>query len=1186
MDGEGLAELVAKRTDILRVLAESSQDPRGIADEVGVSRATVGRAIDELSSAGLVSETGSEVALTPAGRAALEHHTESYQKWSDIEAATSLLSNLPLSSDINKQLLYGSQVIVAEDDAPYRPEEYLTELITTASAYRAVCATGFTPDQFRGLYDHIVNEGRPVEVVVPPKLINRVCERFAGYLDAMAQTDSFELYRGEPREYGIILATVNGEQTASLVIPGGDGSVAGVITTETASGVSYAEDLYLQSKNDAEPLDRNDIKGRVKAGSGTSALPVDESPDIEQEGFVRITDEYFERKSVLDPVVSYRGNLGMPEVAAGHAVPRRYHSGSRDRLQSSIDMSSSSAPDRNSSDQVHESLIRSLRDGQDCVVLGPPASGKSTICKQVAYQWYDDEIGAVYYREGAHATEFSSVPAFRRQLESHDGQVLVVVEDGGRSEAAETLRLAESLSNATDVVFLFDSRASEWPPSPEILHSERVRQYVHSLETVALPELTETAAGEIIDHILSVLEADIPQDAGRLLRELRTQSQAQGRRDYRMKRRGQASGPGEVARLIQSVVGRVAATDDPTQSDTMPFEANVRQLYQAVQEDGEGLLVATFVNLLNAANLDITTTHLYAMGDEIDDETIDEWVEFLEGRIIFEEPLDDSGEAPTYTAIHQEWSVTFLYQLLTISGQATARRLVGRCLSSLLRLSKLGPVCDRIVTRCQTTPRTLEQIKQQPGVWADKTLKQLFDVGRRNPGLAPLFGTSEHLLQNLPPTCSSSARLVCARKRAEMYFGSGDFDQARSEFETVIDWINPQSPTRSAPAWTDDLVLTTPDVARVASRLYDGLASVQIEQGDNQAAKESLEEASSYADESGDYFVQGSVLFTRIRLARSQGDLAAAEEYVNRARQIFDAAGDEQGLAEVQYYAALVDIRRGTFDAAASSLQSALTTYQNYGIRRRIADCFNHLGVVAKAQNNLSEAVDYHTEALHIRKVLNDRHGQADSHNNLGEVYRKRNAIEKAQRHYTQALEIYQTIGDADGAGSALNNLGLIAKDDGRLDDSKEYLNRALETAGLDTQHRAHAVHNLGIVHREQGDIEMAEDRLLQSLNELEKIGAKHNAAVTYVELGKNSLEEDSLESAQSYFEQAYETSRDCGAKTVQLDAAEHLIDVYLQRGKESKADEIGQDAIQLATDLGASDRRSSLRSLLDVQSQ
>lgn len=148
--------------------------------------------------------------------------------------------------------------------------------------------------------------------------------------------------------------------------------------------------------------------------------PVEEVERVFAEnGFDWLDDEDFE-DGHTDGESCWRRPFTFTEIAEGYAVERERIRGDRP--------------------SVTDELVEHVADGGMRVVKSLPGSGKTTICKSVAYRWHEqDDTGPVLYRKSGAGRLSERPPLFERALEraTARGPVLVVVEDapaGGPSD--------------------------------------------------------------------------------------------------------------------------------------------------------------------------------------------------------------------------------------------------------------------------------------------------------------------------------------------------------------------------------------------------------------------------------------------------------------------------------------------------------------------------------------------------------------------------------------------------------------------------------------------------------------------------------------------------------------------------------------------------------------------------------
>ena len=166
------------------------------------------------------------------------------------------------------------------------------------------------------------------------------------------------------------------------------------------------------------------------------------------------------------------------------------------------------------------------------------------------------------------------------------------------------------------------------------------------------------------------------------------------------------------------------------------------------------------------------------------------------------------------------------------------------------------------------------------------------------------------------------------------------------------------------------------------------------------------------------------------------------------------------------------------------------------------------------------------------------------------------------------------------------NNLGVIHRDLGDLEQAKEYLQRALtirlEKLGADHIDVATSYNNLGSIHQDLGDLEQAKEYLQRALTiRLEKLGADHiDVATSYNNLASIHQDLGDLEQAKEYLQRALTIRLEqLGADHIDVATSynnlasihQDLGDLeqakeYLQRALTITLEKLGTDHIDVAT--------------------
>ena len=724
--------------------------------------------------------------------------------------------------------------------------------------------------------------------------------------------------------------------------------------------------------------------------------------EARNEGFRQFSRAFFVRQSP-SPEQCWRIGFSLADVEAG--IPAE-----REGLENS---------------PASEELLGILREGENRMVVGRPGSGKSTLCKQVAVRWYeDDTLGEVLYRETGTGSQFTSTDALKQATDRARGPVLVVVEDAVREQANSIAETVEEFQDTDGVWFLLDARreeldAFEGTGSLDVDAHRRRGSVLKNVTEYSLPTLSVADVEQVCDAFADATEREVRRDSEALHDELWMETDL---------------GIGEM--LLLTFLLPVAGD----QQEAAGLEAHVRARYETLNSEGnesirdlsefdEDLVaeVGAMVNLLNASGIGIHQELVHALayeyGHHIETHNaIEDVLKALDGWVLF--PNEESGPS---RQTHPLWSTLYLRELALehAESQASSQRrdrseeCVGTCLESLFRLFDDIDHWEALAAEFPGSP-VLADISAQPQEQADEYLDGVFELGERWPVLAPLFGTTDTARYDLPDTTSYGARARTVTRRASTHFVRGAYSKARTEYEHQLD--------RSQ---------ETDDRAGIANSL-NRLGLVAQQQGAYDDAREYHQHSLDISEELGDRAVIAHNLNNLGLVAKQQGAYDNAREYFEDSLDIFEELDHRAGIANSLGNLGLVARQQGAYDDAREYHQYSLDIKRELGDRAGIAASLGNLGLVAESQRAYDDARKYHQHSLDISDELGYRAVIADSLNNLGRVARQQGAYDDAREYFEDSLDIKRELGDRAGIASILGNLGLVARQQGAYDDARE----------------------------------------------------------------------------------------------------------------------------------------------------
>ena len=726
-------------------------------------------------------------------------------------------------------------------------------------------------------------------------------------------------------------------------------------------------------------LDR--FQDRLAALDG--ALDAVLSQPARDDGFVRLSPALFGRLGETDET-AWRTTFSLADVHAG--VPARRSGHQEDRTAS-------------------EELFDALVSGEDRLVVGRPGGGKSTLCKQVAHDWYrHPETGAVLYREyGRGNGAFESVGSLADTVEAADGHTLVVVEDAPRAQANNIARFVADHADAPDVTVLLDARESELDGVTEQAHDESATRRVFEqgllgVERYHLPDLTVDDVERAIAAFESSTGRGVRRDPAGLHEQV-TDETVEGFGAFLLLSFHFPVGGDDAPTGLEGHVRDRYRTLDPTDTEYDPGEtAPDLSRYDADLVADVGAMVA----LLSAAGVGVYPE--LVAGLVVDDagdgwaalDRVDPILDALTGWLLFEAPGSDG--APY--VVHELWATLYLreharahadeYDDPDVGNRSEPR--VGGCLDALFRLCDTPERRDALQDVVPGSS-VLEELATDPESKTAEIVESIFELGERWPVLAPLFGTTQSAQYELPQTLPDGWRQRVATTRGHAHRRRGAYDKAREEYERQLQ-----------DARDND------DQSREAASLGNlGLVAQSV--GEYDEAREYHRESLSIERDLGDRAGEAASLDNLGLVARYLDEYDDAWEYHTRSLSIRLDLGDRAGEKRSFLHLGLVALEVGEYDDAQKYHTRSLSIARDLGDRAGEGKSLNGLGDIAYEGDEYDDAREYYQQSLSIKRDLGDRDGEARSLNGLGEVARRLSEYDEARERYEAARDLFADLG-------------------------------------------------------------------------------------------------------------------------------------------------------------------------------
>ncbi|MGB3458639.1 MAG: tetratricopeptide repeat protein [Halobacteriota archaeon] len=167
----------------------------------------------------------------------------------------------------------------------------------------------------------------------------------------------------------------------------------------------------------------------------------------------------------------------------------------------------------------------------------------------------------------------------------------------------------------------------------------------------------------------------------------------------------------------------------------------------------------------------------------------------------------------------------------------------------------------------------------------------------------------------------------------------------------------------------------------------------------------------------------------------NQGDYENAREKFQSALEINQQIGNRAGEAYTLHQLATIDLNQGDYETAREKFQTALEIKQQIGDMAGEAATLHNLATIDLNQGDYENAREKFQSALEINQQIGDRAGEAYTLHQLATIDLNQGDYENAREKFQTALEIEQQIGDMAGEVYTWFQLGMLATKQDRLAD-------------------------------------------------------------------------------------------------------------------------------------------------------
>jgi signal transduction histidine kinase len=252
-------------------------------------------------------------------------------------------------------------------------------------------------------------------------------------------------------------------------------------------------------------------------------------------------------------------------------------------------------------------------------------------------------------------------------------------------------------------------------------------------------------------------------------------------------------------------------------------------------------------------------------------------------------------------------------------------------------------------------------------------------------------------------------------------------------------------------------------------------------------------------------------------------------------------------IAEAYNALAIAQYAQSDYQNSLESNLAALEIRLQHGDDYSLLSSYSKVGNCHHELGNFDEALKYYLMSLEIAKKNDLVQQQGLLANNIAEIFMQQEEETKAREYYQIAIDIAQSTKDTLGWSKALTNLGIAEKNSGNFELAESLYQKALELIegknilGL----KAGLYINFGALYKEcnQPGKSISYYRMAEDI--YRETGEMHGLTIVTANIGNSFLQSGKIDSAEIYFQNAVEYSKETNSLVRQESAISSLASYY-----------------------------------------
>ncbi len=317
------------------------------------------------------------------------------------------------------------------------------------------------------------------------------------------------------------------------------------------------------------------------------------------------------------------------------------------------------------------------------------------------------------------------------------------------------------------------------------------------------------------------------------------------------------------------------------------------------------------------------------------------------------------------------------------------------------------------------------------------------------------------------------------------------------------------------------------------SKSYNNLGAIYVQQGDLDKSLEYFKKALELHQEIKNKLFEARTLNNMGVIYMKKGELERTDRILEDVFKILKAIGDKQGRVRAEDNKGKLCMEKGKLDMALDHFESSLEISEEIDDKFGIGLSYVSISKAYILKGDLEKAEEYAEKAYELAENIKSNRMKGEALIQYGKVNRLKGDIEKAVSLHQEGVEITKEMTEITILFK--NRLELVEDyiEQGELKKAEENLEKGLEektdSPGMDTKLKMVK----GMLEREKGALDKAEEILIGCLKKAEKLTKKYREARLNYELGKVYKAKGEEETAKETFEKAERSSKEMGMESI-----------------------------------------------------